>query len=103
MRTLWYKIEVINNKFCVSWNEQKNDFLKEKRGVSFEDVTTAIEGGNLLGLIKHPLEKKYPDQMMFVVNIENYVYAVPFVENDDEIFLKTIYPSRKLKKDFLGK
>ena len=82
----------------IDWSEEKNVWLKANRGVSFEDVVIAIENGNLLAVIAHPNQKKYPNQKMFVVEIGNYAYCVPFVEDEEKIFLKTIFPSRKFLK-----
>jgi hypothetical protein len=64
--------------------------------VCFEDIVAAIESGGLLDDIEHVNSKKYPHQRMFVVLFNDYVYGVPYVANDEEIFLKTVYPSRKL-------
>jgi hypothetical protein len=75
--------------------------LKEERGVSFEDVLFQIRNGNLLTTIKHPNPSEYQNQKVFIVNINNYAYAVPFVETEDKIFLKTIYPNRKYSKKYL--
>lgn len=66
-------------------------------------VQTAIESGYLLDTIAHPNKIKYPNQKMFVVNIDNYVYLIPFVEDDEKVFLKTIIPSRKMTKKYLVK
>lgn len=85
------------------WNEEKNKLLKIEREVSFEDVLIAIESGDLLDIIEHPRKQKYPSQKIFVVNINNYAYLVPFVENDKKIFLKTIIPSRKATKKYIVK
>jgi len=84
------------------WNDDKNGILKDLRGVSFEEVVLAIENGDLLDRLKHPKSKKYPNQMVFYVSINGYVYAVPFVEDDEKIFLKTIIPDRKATKKYLG-
>lgn len=84
------------------WNDEKNTLLQADRGISFEVVVTAIAEDKLLDAIEHPNQEKYPAQRIFVVEIDRYVYMVPFVESDDEIFLKTIIPSRKLKKKYLG-
>lgn len=84
------------------WNNEKNEWLKNERAISFEMVVLAIESGNLLDRVKHPNSKKYPDQKVLYVQIENYVYAVPFIEDDEKIFLKTIMPSRKATKKYLG-
>ena len=81
-----------------AWSHDKNEMLKEERGVSFEEVVFYIEQDQLLDILEHPNQKKYPEQQMFVVEIEDYVYLVPFVEKENEVFLKTIIPSRKATK-----
>lgn len=86
-----------------TWNNEKNKKLKEERGISFEEVVFHIEKGNLLEVINHPNQEKYKGQRMFVVNINNYVYLIPFVEDKKETFLKTIIPSRKATKKYLKK
>lgn len=84
------------------WNDEKNELLKDLRGVSFEEVVLAIENGDLLDRLKHPKSAKYPNQMVFYVSINGYAYAVPFVEDGEKIFLKTIIPDRKATKKYLG-
>lgn len=84
------------------WDDEKNELIKKLRGVSFEEVVLAIESGDLLDRLQHPNSVKYPNQKVFYVNINGYVYAVPFVENDEKIFLKTIIPDRKATKKYLG-
>jgi len=84
------------------WNLEKNDKLKQERNIRFKNVVKAINNGYLLDVIKHYNPGKYPNQLIFVVKVKNYVYIIPFVENESEIFLKTIIPSRKLKKKYLG-
>ncbi len=84
------------------WNKDKNKLLRLTRDVSFEDVLFYIEKGFLLDVQEHPNPEKYPNQRIFVVQINNYAYLVPFVENEHEIFLKTIIPSRKATKKYLG-
>jgi hypothetical protein len=84
------------------WNKSKNDFLRSERGVSFEEVEMAIEQGNLLDIVAHPNRTKYPNQKIFVVRLLDYVYLVPFVEDQSSFFLKTIIPSRKATKQYLG-
>jgi len=79
----------------IRWNEEKNSKLKLIRKISFEDIEEAILNANYYHIEIHPDQEKYPNQKKLFVEIENYIYVVPFVENDDEIFLKTIYPSRK--------
>jgi uncharacterized DUF497 family protein len=84
-----------------SWNNDKNEKLKKERGISFEDVIYYIENEKLCAILKHKNQVRYPGQKIFVVEICNYVYLVPFVETDREIFLKTIIPSRKATKKYL--
>jgi len=83
------------------WNEEKNELLKEERQISFEDVVLHIEQGFLLDVLEHPNQEKHGGQKIFVVQIEDYAYLIPFVEDEHEIFLKTIIPSRKATKKYL--
>ncbi|HSB06206.1 MAG TPA: toxin, partial [Thermodesulfobacteriota bacterium] len=83
------------------WNNKKNETLKKFRGVSFEQVELAIASGDLVDRIKHPNPAKYPNQKIFLVKIENYVYSVPYVEDSEKIFLKTIIPNSKATKEYL--
>ncbi|QYZ65020.1 MAG: BrnT family toxin [Gammaproteobacteria bacterium (ex Lamellibrachia satsuma)] len=85
-----------------AWNPEKNDLLKEERGVSFEEVVLHIQLGNEVDIYDHPNQGRYPGQKISVVLIEGYAYLVPFVENEDEIFLKIIIPSRKATKQYSG-
>ena len=84
-----------------SWNEDKNELLKEERQISFEDVVFYIEQGFLLDVLEHPNQEKYQGQKIFVVEIDEYAYLVPFVEDEREIFLKTIIPSHKATRKYL--
>lgn len=84
-----------------SWNEEKNALSLAERQVSFEEIVFYIERGFLLDVLEHPNQKKYQGQKIFVVQVENYVYLVPFVETESEIFLKTIIPSRKATRKYL--
>ena len=85
-----------------AWNAQKNAQLKKERGVSFEEVVFHIESGDEVDLFDHPNQARYPNQKVSVVKIEGYVYFVPFVESETEIFLKTIIPSRKATSKYAG-
>ena len=85
------------------WDNEKDKRLKSARNISFEEVVFFIEKGGLLDRVKHPNQKKYAGQEMFVVLMNDYVYLVPFIESEEEIFLKTIIPSRKATRDYLGK
>jgi uncharacterized DUF497 family protein len=84
------------------WNTEKNEALRSDRGVSFEGVVIAIESGGLLDIVAHPNPERYPRQRVLVVAYGNYVHLVPFVEEADCFFLKTIIPSRKATRDYLG-
>jgi uncharacterized DUF497 family protein len=86
----------------LNWNAEKNQELIEKRGISFEDVSFFLQQGALLDDLEHSNSEKYPGQRIFVLEIDNYVYLVPYVENEDEIYLKTIIPSREAAKQYLG-
>lgn len=85
-----------------AWNPEKNEQLKRSRGVSFEDVVFHIEVGDEVDLFEHPNQERYPGQKISVVLIEGYAYLVPFVESEAEVFLKTIIPSRKATKHYIG-
>ena len=87
----------------IRWNEEKNIKLRLARGVSFEDIEEAILHDGLHRIEMHPNQEKYPNQKKLLVEIDDYIYVVPFVESEDEIFFKTIYPSRKDTKLLLGK
>ena len=77
-------------------------FLRVERGVSFENIVVAIESGGLLDILAHPNPMKYPKQRILVVACDNYAYLVPFVEEEDYFFLKTVIPSRKAAKEYLN-
>jgi uncharacterized DUF497 family protein len=84
-----------------SWNDEKNALLKAERQISFDEIVLYIEMGFLLDVLENPDQEKYKGQKIFVAQIENYVYLVPFVETETEVFLKTIIPSRKATKIYL--
>lgn len=84
------------------WSPEKNEILRADRGVSFENIVVAIESGGLLDILGHPNQAKYPRQRVLVVECDNYAYLVPFVEEEDYFFLKTVIPSRKATRDYLN-
>jgi len=90
--------------FNIEYSEEKNFLLKETRGVCFDEVLIAVEKEDIVDVLKHHNEK-YQHQRILVLEINHYIYAVPYVINKDKktIFLKTIYPSRVLTKKYLGK
>ena len=83
------------------WSSEKNAQLIRERGISFERVIFHIERDEILDVVEHPNSSKYPNQRMFLLDIGNYAYLVPFVETKTEIFLKTIIPSRKATRKYL--
>ena len=85
----------------IDWDEEKNEQLKQEREISFADILNAIGEGNLLDIVEHPNKNRYPNQKFFIVAIDNYAYLVPFVEDEEKIFLKTIIPSRKATKQYI--
>lgn len=85
------------------WDGAKNDRLKAERGIGFEEIVFLIECGNLLDILEHPNQQRYGGQRIFVVRREDYVFLVPFVEGETYLFLKTIIPSRKATRQYLGK
>ena len=85
----------------IDWDSSKNKLLKSERSVGFEDVVVRLVNGNVLDTLDHPNQEKYPNQRIHVLDINGYVFLVPFVENEQGIFLKTIIPSRKATKNYL--
>ena len=83
------------------WNPDKNKALKIERCISFEEIALAIEADGLLDELRHPNSEKYPNQSIFIVTLDGYVYLVPYVEESDHYFLKTVIPSRKATRDYL--
>lgn len=85
------------------WDIEKNEWLKTYRGISFDEIVSLIQMGCLLEIVEHHNKKKYPHQNVYIVDVDGYVYLVPYVETDGIIFLKTIIPSRKATKKYLMK
>ena len=85
------------------WDEEKNALLRRTRGVSLEHIVSAIEDGDVADVLKHPGPDRYPDQRVYLVILQDYVFVVPFVRDDesDRVFLKTVYPSRTFTKRYL--
>jgi hypothetical protein len=86
----------------INWDIDKNLLLKESRGIGFEDVILHIANGDVLDEYRHPNQQKYENQRILVIRINDYAYLVPYVENEDELFLKTIIPSRKATEKYIG-
>jgi hypothetical protein len=79
------------------FDNEKNELLYRKRGVTFQMVIASIADNGILLDFDHPNQKKYSKQKVLVVEIEGYTYCVPYVVNGSTWFLKTIYPSRRFK------
>ena len=92
---------MVLNMRIYNWNPNKNQELIFGRNISFEEAVFYIQHKGLLDDIVHPNATEYPNQRVFIVNIKDYVYFVPYVENENELFLKTIIPSRKFTKKTL--
>jgi uncharacterized DUF497 family protein len=84
-----------------AWDEAKNLKLKAERGIGFEEIVFYIEAGGLLDILEHPNRERYGNQRIFAVRREDYVFLVPFVEDEGFVFLKTIIPSRKMTRHYL--
>ena len=85
------------------WDRKKNETLKQERDIGFEDIVIAVEEGRLLDVLAHHNQRRYPNQKIFIVMVAEYAYLVPFVEDDEKIFLKTIIPSRKATQEYIIK
>ena len=86
----------------VEWNEEKNKKLKSERGIGFEEIEIAIEEKkNILDVVEHPNKKRYLNQKILIIRIDNYAYLVPYVEDEEKIFLKTIIPNKKATKKYI--
>ncbi len=86
----------------IRWSQEKNEKLREERGITFEMVLASMQRGDILDDLEHPNQKKYPNQRMMIICINNYAYLVPYVNSPSELFLKTIIPSRKATKQYIG-
>ncbi len=91
----------MNNLKTIRWNFSKNLELKRERSITFEEILSAVEKGGLIMTLDHPNRERYANQRIWIVSCRGYAHMVPFVETADEIFLKTIIPSRKATKQYL--
>ncbi len=92
----------MSDKVTYSFSAEKNALLKAERGVNFDDVIFLLENDCLLE-ISHNKSSNHLNQEIMVIKINEYAYIVPFVRNDDEVFMKTIYPSRIMTEKYLRK
>ena len=84
------------------WDNEKNMCLERTRGIGFEDVVFHIQNGNVLDVIRHPNKDRYPNQNIIILDVEGYVYLIPYVKEKGTLFLKTIIPSRKATREYLS-
>ena len=88
-------------KKIYEFSSEKNYQLINERGISFEEIISALENDKLLDVVEHHNKEKYPNQDIYVLEIDSYVYLVPFIKKDHQtVFLKTIFPSRKFNKQY---
>jgi hypothetical protein len=85
----------------LDWSDEKNEFLEHTRGISFDEVLVLIQNGGVLDIIRHPNRSRYPDQNLIVLNVDGYVWLIPYVKQRGVRFLKTIIPSRKATREYL--
>ena len=83
------------------WSDEKNEMLERFRGICFEEVLVQIQNGGVLDIIRHPNRERYPDQNIIVLNVDDYVWLVPYIKTGGVRFLKTIIPSRKATREYL--
>ncbi|AOP33522.1 toxin [Leptospira tipperaryensis] len=83
------------------WDNIKNETLKAERNISFERIVIEIESGSVLEILKHPKKEKYQNQILIIIEIDNYAWVIPAIESKNTYFLKTAYPSRKYTNIYL--
>ncbi|MBI1320849.1 MAG: toxin [Candidatus Hydrogenedens sp.] len=86
----------------LDWNSDKNEWLRRTRGISFDEIALLLQSGQLLAILDRGAPDRYPGQYVFVINVDGYAYIVPYVEDEHSYFLKTIIPSRKMTRRYLG-
>ena len=91
-----------NNFMEFEWNSEKNEWLKKEREISFETIIFHLAQGDLWKVSDHPDQSKYPGQRVYYVKVDDYIYMVPHIKEDKKVFLKTIIPSRKATRDYIG-
>jgi len=82
------------------WNPEKNEWLKAERHISFEQIVFHLSQGDIWRVADHPDQTAYPGQRIYFVIVDDYIHLVPFVVENEYVFLKTIIPSRKAKRDY---
>jgi len=94
-------MDLLLNQIEFVFDQEKEQRLIQLRNISFKEIIKAIKSGALVDVITNP-NAKYVHQNIYVVELLEYIYFVPFVKEDNKIFLKTIYPSRKAVKKYLN-
>ena len=84
------------------WSPEKNEKLLIERGITFDEIVQKIESGVKVIETEHPNKEKYPNQKILIVDVDGYAFLVPYVADKNEYFLKTIIPSRKATRKYLG-
>jgi len=90
------------NMITFKWNAEKNAILAKERGITFEEIVEMIESGTYTIEVDHPNKERYPNQRLLIVDVDGYAYMLPFIRDGQEYFLKTIIPSRKATRQYLG-
>ncbi len=81
----------------ITFGRERNELLKQNRGIGFEEIIAAINAGKIPGVFGHPDQTQYPHPKIYVVEALDYVYLVPFIQNEDGIFLKTAFCKMRLE------
>jgi hypothetical protein len=97
--TLWIKIFLVKP---YRWSAEKDQKLRSERGLGFEEAVKRLQEGGLLDMIRHPDQRRFPHQHVYVFEKDGDIWCMPFVEDANSLFLKTIYRSRKLRKKYGG-
>jgi len=86
----------------IRWDERKNRWQKQHRGVCFEQAAVCLALERVLDVTDHPNQGRYPGQKLAVIEINGYAYLVPLDHSGGEIVLKTMIPSRKATQKYIG-
>lgn len=100
--TIGTHFDILSYVSGFDWSNEKNKFLEKTRGICFEDVVIHMQNRGVLDIIKHLNKDRYPNQNIMVLDVEGYVYLVPYVKSKGTRFLKTIIPSRKATREYLS-
>lgn len=93
---------IMSDNLIFNYNPEKNEKLLESRGIGFQEVISRIVKNEFVDIVDHPNQLKYPLQKIYIIEIGEYAYLIPFVAIGNNIFLKTIFPCRKSTKRYLN-